>query len=103
MKKISGWLTAILLLAVILAAFTVPTKEKLEQQLSALYSDNAHVNINDSKIKLIVPICNICTYMITGKAKTTGFKTSNGSTMAVAPILQSGTYIGLFGRFWKWN
>lgn len=103
MKRISGWLTAILLAAAIVAAFTVPSKEKLQQQLSAAYTDSVHVNINESKIKLIVPILNICTYTVTGKAKTTGFKTSDGKPLAVASILQSGTYIGLFGLFWKWN
>ncbi len=103
MKKISGWLTAIFFIAVIVAAFTVPPKEKLEKQLTAVYADSGHVNINESKIKLLVPIMNICTYTITGKAKTTSFKTSDGKPVAVASILQSGTYIGLFGRFWKWN
>lgn len=103
MKKISGWLTAVLVTAAIVAAFTVPSKEKLQQQLSATYSDSAHVNINESKIKLIVPILNICNYTVTGKAKTTSIKTSDGKPLAVASILHSGTYIGLFGRFWKWN
>lgn len=103
MKKISGWLTAVFLIAVIVAVFTVPSKEKLEKQLTAIYADSGHVNISESKIKLLVPIMNICTYTVTGKAKTTGLKTSDGTTLSVASILQSGTYIGLFGRFWKWN
>jgi hypothetical protein len=103
MKKISGWFTAILLTAAIVAAFTVPSKEKLQQQLSAAYADSAHININESKIKLIVPLINICNYTITGKARVINFKTSDGKPLSVASMLQSGTYIGLFGRYWKWN
>jgi hypothetical protein len=103
MKKISGWLTTIFLIAVIVAAFTVPSKEKLEKQLTAGYADSGHVNINESKIKLLVPILNICTYTITGQPKITNVKTSDGKPLSLARIIKTGTYIGLLGRFWEWK
>lgn len=103
MKKLSGWLTAVFFMAVITAALTVPSKAKLQKQLTAAYADSGHVNINESKIKLLVPIMNICTYTITGQPKITGIKTSDGKPLSLATIVKAGTYIGLFGRFWQWD
>ena len=103
MKKISGWFTAILITAAVVAAFTVPSKEKLQQQLAAGYGDSAHVNIEETNIKIIAPLASICTYTITGNARTVNLKVAGGKPLAVATLLKQGVYVGLFGRFWQWK
>lgn len=103
MKKISGWFTTILIIALIISAFTIPAKEKLEQQLKTQYGDTVHVSINETQIKILAPLAIICSYNITGSAKPTTFKLADGKPLAVARFIKRGTYLGLFGRFWEWE
>lgn len=101
MKKISGWITGILITALIVAVFTVPSKQKLQQQLQTAYSDGVHINIDETTIKVVAPVATLCSYSITGKPKQVTLKTG-GTPLAVATYIKSGTYVGLFGTFWEW-
>ncbi len=102
-EKISGWFTIAFIIAVIVAAFTVPKKEKLQQQLQATYGDTAHVNIEATKIKILVPMAIIYSYDITGPAKKIDLKVAGSKPVAVATFIKTGTDLGLFGRFWQWE
>lgn len=103
MKKFSGWFTAVVIITLIVAAFTVPGKEKLEKQLQLQYGDSVHVTIRETQVKILAPLAILCSYTITGASKPISLKLSGGEPLAVARHIKSGIYVGLFGRFWEWE
>jgi hypothetical protein len=104
-RKATGYLSTILVIAVIIAMLTVPSKEKLQQQLAATYGDSVHITITENSFKLIVPVVTNCKYSITGKPKQFDLHPNDTAKKPIylANILKSGVYLGLFGRFWEWN
>ena len=104
-RKATAYLSTIVVIAVIIAMFTVPSKEKLQQQLAATYGDSLRITITESSFKLIVPVVTNCKYSVTGKPKQFTLHPNDSAKKPVylANIIKSGVYLGLFGRFWQWK
>lgn len=104
-RKVTGYLTTILVIAVIVAMLTVPSKEKLQQQLAATWGDSLRITITENSFKLIVPVVTNCKYSITGKPKQFNPHPNDSISkpLYLANIKKSGVYLGLFGRFWEWK
>jgi hypothetical protein len=104
-RKATAYLSTIVVIAVIIAMFTVPSKEKLQQQLAATYGDSLRITITENSFKLIVPVVTSCKYSVTGTPKqfTLHPNDSVNKPLYLANIIKSGVYLGLFGRFWQWK
>lgn len=104
-RKITGYFSTIVVITVIIAMFTVPSKEKLQQQLAATWGDSLRVTITESSFKLIVPVVTTCKYTVTGTPKQFNLHPNDSISkpLYLANIKKSGVYLGLFGRFWEWK
>ncbi|MGC4099801.1 hypothetical protein [Ferruginibacter sp.] len=106
MKKFFSWLGTIIIIAVIVAAFTAPGKEQCNQYMAKKMKPETHssLTVSETPFKLlgikifsfysvsyIVPL-NISVAGQTGTATPAAFK---------AATMTNETYLGLYNSFWK--
>lgn len=127
MKKLSGYLGTIVILLLVVASVTVPSKTKLENNLAIVNAsgDTTKVLIHEESFKVLgfLKVATSCQAQYLGKPVLTnkdklGYKvhydTATKKYISVPPdpsvkpiyaasINKVENYIGLFGTFWKYD
>ena len=110
--KFFSWLGTILIILLIIAAFTAPGDKKFVDFIAKDRGGDTMtckpIIGETTQIKVLLRISSVHTvsYCELNKAALNGFKLkvkgdSTGLSLSVPKILRSETYLGLFGRFWK--
>ena len=106
MKKVLSYLTTAIVITLIVACFTVPDNKKLNDQIAASINDGSHFTIQENQFKVLgfVTLLTTNTVQYTGKATSVTLPNSTKQqTIQVATLKKVEVYIGLLGKFWKWN
>lgn len=105
MRKVISYLTTALVILLIVACFTVPDTKKLNDQITASITDSSHFTIKENQFKILgfVPLLTTNSVQYTGSTSVTIPNTSHQQQFKVAILKKTEMYIGLLGKFWKWQ